>query len=74
MNAELDELRARIAKLRESDRYLLAELILTDIRVESEKHRKANQAAQLADYEELRAEEAAARKQTPRSEIARAVG
>ena len=57
MTSELDELRERIAKLPESDRYLLAEMILTDIRTQSDAQRLEYQQAMLEDYNAMLAEE-----------------
>lgn len=75
MASELDELRARISKLRDSDRYLLAEMILSDIRTQSEARRLESQKEMLADVEMIRAQEAAQRKALkPRSERTRAAG
>ena len=57
MTSELDELWERIAKLPESDRYLLAEMILTDIRTQSDAQRLEYQQAMLEDYNAMLAEE-----------------
>jgi len=62
MTSELDKLRTRISKLNDSDRYLLAEMILTDIRIQQEAQRQEYQQALLADIEMIRAQEAAQRK------------
>jgi len=58
MKSQLDELRERIAKLPESDRYLLIELMLSDIRTHREKVRREQEEAFKADIELIRAEEA----------------
>lgn len=75
MSTELDELRACIAKLRTADRYLLAELILTDIRLEAIEQRETSRASQKAEYDRIRSEEAAAKKgKSARREATRAAG
>ena len=61
MTTELDALRVCVAKLPDSDRYLLAEMILTDIRAQRETRRQESQQAMSADVEMIRAEEAAQR-------------
>ncbi len=79
MNGELDELRERITKLRESDRYLLIELILVDIRTQREEDRIKHFEAMESDIEAIRAQEVAQRKKkrpagATRSEAKRAAG
>ncbi len=61
MLSEFEELRASIAKLPDSDRYLLAEMILNDIRAQREARRQESQQAMSADVGMIRTEEAAQR-------------
>ncbi len=61
MLSEFEELRASIAKLPDSDRYLLAEMILNDIRAQREARRQESQQAMSADVGMIRTEEASQR-------------